>query len=50
MDYLTGHGGLQPGVPLCPDVIPLGVEAAGLEESRRRTGMNAYSEARRLLA
>lgn len=48
MNNLTRQGGLQSGVPLCPDIIPLGVEAAGLEESRRWTGMNTYGEARRI--
>lgn len=44
MKNLTlGH--LQTAVPLCPDIVPLRVETAGLEEPRRRTGMNTQGEA-----
>lgn len=42
---LTRLGVLQSGVPGCPNVITLRVEAIGLKESRRWTGMDAYGEA-----
>lgn len=43
-DNLTGR--LGSCVPVGSDIILLRVEAAGLEESRRWTDMNAYAEAR----
>lgn len=42
---LTRLGGLNSSVPVCPNVITLRVEAIGLKESRRWTGMDAYGEA-----
>ena len=49
INQLTRLGGLQSSVPLCPDVVPLGVEAAGLEEAGRRAGMDTHDEPRRFL-
>lgn len=45
---LTRLGSLQTSVPLCPDVIPLGMKTAGLEEPGSWTGMNTEGEAGRV--
>lgn len=49
-DIHTGVGSLHSSVPLCPDVIPLGVEMTGLEEPRRRADMNTHGEPGRVFA
>lgn len=50
VDNLTRKRRLHSCVPVGPNVIPLRMEAAGLEEPRRWTDMNTYAEARRLFA